>query len=156
MVNQIVGRVFKCALVLSLAVAAGCSSQQTTAPVPPPQPTMPMARVSIQRTVIHYSSDKMAFSPSEDLALAHVATILATHPTSHIYIDGYADRWRTIDGNVELSRERAQDVAYFIEAEGVNPTQMTVRSHGATHPVASNKTARGRAQNRRVVISAGE
>ena len=109
----------------------------------------------IQRTVIHYNSDEMNFTPQAYADLDRIAILLMDHPKAHITIDGYADKWRTLDGdgNPELSRERAQDVAYDLEAGGALPGQMTVHDHGATEFVATNRTEAGRAQNRRVIIT---
>ena len=54
--------------------------------------------------------------------------------------------------NEELSTARADSVRRYLVAAGVNETILTVEGLGATQPVASNGTAAGKAQNRRVEI----
>ena len=108
--------------------------------------------VAIPELVLHYDTDVMNFTPEEDAALNRISNLLMLSRSTRIYVDGYADARRVIDGNVELARDRAHDVAFYLEGEGVRPDQMTVRSFGAKHPVASNRTATGRARNRRVVV----
>ena len=57
-----------------------------------------------------------------------------------------------IADNLDLSSRRAATVAAFLQAEGVNPKILSAKGFGATHPVAPNDTAQGRAQNRRIEI----
>lgn len=76
-----------------------------------------------------------------------------------IRIDGHTDNTGSMTTNVGLSRARAQAVAdwLFNEAPNTFPHERTiVRGYGDTQPVASNDTAEGRAQNRRVVITLGK
>jgi len=68
-------------------------------------------------------------------------------------IAGYTDDIGKEDYNYQLGQRRAQDVAgYLIGKDGVDPMQVRVVSYGASHPVASNGTSRGRRSNRRVEI----
>ena len=57
-----------------------------------------------------------------------------------------------IADNLDLSSRRAATVAAFLQSEGVNPKILSAKGFGATHPVAPNDTAQGRAQNRRIEI----
>jgi chemotaxis protein MotB len=54
--------------------------------------------------------------------------------------------------NWELAGARASIVVRYLQAQGVNPAQLESVSNGQYHPVASNDTAAGRAQNRRTDI----
>lgn len=68
-------------------------------------------------------------------------------------IAGYTDDIGKEDYNYQLAQRRAQGVAgYLIGKEGVDPMQVRVVSYGASHPIASNGTSRGRRSNRRVEI----
>jgi outer membrane protein OmpA-like peptidoglycan-associated protein len=55
--------------------------------------------------------------------------------------------------NLNLSQRRAQSVASYLMAQGVNGMRITTRGMGPDQPVASNATESGRAQNRRVEIN---
>jgi chemotaxis protein MotB len=57
-----------------------------------------------------------------------------------------------IANNIDLSSRRADNVVAYLESQGVNPTIISAKGFGDTHPVASNDTAQGRAQNRRIEI----
>ena len=68
-------------------------------------------------------------------------------------VAGYTDDIGNEDYNYQLGQRRAQDVAgYLIGRDRVDPMQVRVVSYGASHPVASNDTKRGRRSNRRVEI----
>jgi len=68
-------------------------------------------------------------------------------------VAGYTDNIGNEDYNYNLGQRRAQDVAgYLIGTEGIDPMQVRVVSYGASHPLASNDTRRGRRINRRVEI----
>lgn len=66
-------------------------------------------------------------------------------------IHGYTDSTGSEAINVNLSQRRAQEVADYLIAKGVTASRITVvRGHGPSNPVASNATAAGRDQNRRI------
>jgi chemotaxis protein MotB len=58
-----------------------------------------------------------------------------------------------IPDNLVLSTRRASEVATFLVQQGINPSNISVKGFGDTHPVASNDTPQGRAQNRRIEIT---
>jgi outer membrane protein OmpA-like peptidoglycan-associated protein len=53
---------------------------------------------------------------------------------------------------MKLSQKRADSVRDYLVNGGANPDQLVTKGYGPTQPAASNKTAAGRAQNRRVVM----
>jgi chemotaxis protein MotB len=57
-----------------------------------------------------------------------------------------------IASNIDLSSRRADNVVAYLTAQGVNPNLISAKGFGDTHPVASNDTADGRANNRRIEI----
>jgi chemotaxis protein MotB len=58
-----------------------------------------------------------------------------------------------ISDNLTLSSRRAGAVVTFLISQGVNPNIISAKGFGDTHPIASNDTPQGRAQNRRIVIT---
>jgi outer membrane protein OmpA-like peptidoglycan-associated protein len=69
-------------------------------------------------------------------------------------IDGYTDNTGAADKNQALSESRADAVKAYLSSKGVAESKMTAAGHGADEPVADNKTAAGRAKNRRVEMKA--
>jgi chemotaxis protein MotB len=57
-----------------------------------------------------------------------------------------------IRNNIDLSSRRADNVVAYLTSQGVNPNIISAKGFGDTHPVASNDTPQGRAQNRRIEI----
>lgn len=88
---------------------------------------------------------------------------LGKYPDREILIQGHTDntpiatgyRWKYAS-NWELSAARALSVLhYFEEHKKVKPGQLSAVAYGMYHPVASNQTAKGRSENRRVEIVVG-
>lgn len=69
-----------------------------------------------------------------------------------VTINGFTDAQGSVVYNQRLSERRAQAVAQYLQAHGLNAQQYEVHGYGKEKPVASNTTAEGRAQNRRVEI----
>jgi OOP family OmpA-OmpF porin len=67
-------------------------------------------------------------------------------------IIGYTDSTGNAEYNMGLSKRRAQAVADYLVSTGVDPDKLRVVGRGANDPIASNDTAEGRQQNRRVGI----
>ncbi len=79
--------------------------------------------------------------------------IRATPGSETLLIVGYTDNLGDADDNRDLSRRRAQSGADDLRERGIDPARLDVPGRGEQNPVASNDTADGRAQNRRVEIS---
>ncbi len=75
---------------------------------------------------------------------------LQTNPTVNLEIDGHTDNEGDSKFNKKLSLERAEEVKKQLEAAGVESNRLTAKGFGDTKPIQSNKTSKGRAENRRV------
>jgi uncharacterized protein (TIGR03382 family) len=73
-----------------------------------------------------------------------------------VRIEGYTDNAGSAKRNIKLSQARAEAVRGYLIANGISPYILTVKGYGAEHPVASNATSGGRAQNRRVELVTSE
>lgn len=103
---------------------------------------------------IHFDHDKSVIKSDYRSELARAAEFLANYPDMNALIEGHADAVGTNAYNQALSERRAQAVRQaLINKHNINPNRLTTQSYGETRPVASNRTAQGRAQNRHVVIS---
>ncbi|MCQ8212266.1 OmpA family protein [Cetobacterium somerae] len=84
--------------------------------------------------------------------LNDIASVLNQYPETRIVISGNTDNTGAYSYNMNLSVKRARSVADYLVRRGVNPNRITINGFGPDRPIASNATATGRAQNRRVEI----
>lgn len=81
-----------------------------------------------------------------------VVDLLAAEPDKRIRIEGHTDSSGDAGFNLQLSEQRAQAVRNALVNAGVAPDRITVVGLGEDFPIASNDTAEGRSQNRRVDV----
>ncbi|RYG89431.1 OmpA family protein [Loktanella sp. IMCC34160] len=84
--------------------------------------------------------------------LREVARSLNAHPNSTIRVVGHTDTVGSAAYNQQLSQDRALAVARILVRDGVSSSRLTYSGRGFNEPIATNATAAGRAQNRRVEI----
>jgi outer membrane protein OmpA-like peptidoglycan-associated protein len=84
--------------------------------------------------------------------LARVAGILAGHPGLQLQVEGYTDSVGSDASNQQLSEHRATSVRDYLTSTGISADSVTAKGLGKTLPVATNDTAAGRQQNRRVEL----
>jgi outer membrane protein OmpA-like peptidoglycan-associated protein len=71
---------------------------------------------------------------------------------STAYVEGHSDAAGETGRNFELSKQRAEAAYNYLLQRGVNESKLKLRYYGQRRPIASNKTASGRAKNRRVSL----
>ena len=101
---------------------------------------------------ITFATDQATVQPQFQTTLDQVASTLAEYPKTMIDVLGHTDSDGSEAYNQSLSERRAQAVANYLGRRGVDPIRMATMGYGETRPVASNETAAGKAQNRRVEI----
>ncbi|MEP6617079.1 MAG: OmpA family protein, partial [Ginsengibacter sp.] len=79
-----------------------------------------------------------------------VVKILADNPSYKVDIAGHTDSTGGHDMNMGLSDNRAASVKAYLVSKGVDESRITSKGFGPDMPIATNKTAAGRAKNRRV------
>lgn len=99
-----------------------------------------------------FKTGSYSLSAEADAALAKVAYNLGQFPDTDVTIVGYTDNTGTETINQKLSLERADAVMDYLINAGVPASRLKAEGDGWNDPVASNATAEGRAQNRRVEI----
>ncbi|HMI78482.1 MAG TPA: OmpA family protein [Ferruginibacter sp.] len=85
--------------------------------------------------------------------LNEVVTILNENPSFKVQIDGHTDAQGKDEYNQGLSDERAASVKAYLVSKGIAEGRLSSTGYGETKPVADNKTAAGRAKNRRVEMT---
>lgn len=99
-------------------------------------------------------------TPNGQAALNDIIGKLKTVKNGKIVVYGYTDdqpvgpplKKQGITTNLDLSSKRADTVADYLRAHGLDPNILSAKGRGDTHPVAPNNTPAGRAQNRRIEI----
>jgi outer membrane protein OmpA-like peptidoglycan-associated protein len=99
-----------------------------------------------------FDTGKADLKPSARERLAKVAGILIAYPDIHVEIDGYTDSTGSLEFNDRLSQQRADSVRSYLSSQGVHSSAITTQGFGPSQPIASNDTASGRQQNRRVEL----
>jgi OOP family OmpA-OmpF porin len=69
-----------------------------------------------------------------------------------IQLAGFTDNQGSAEANLLLSADRANVARKLLLTAGVEPTRVAARGYGQEHPISSNRTPDGRAQNRRLAI----
>lgn len=104
-----------------------------------------------------FDFDRYTLKPGAREKLAKVSGILLAYPGLKIQLEGHTDSVGTEDYNMKLSRQRADAVYDYLVSQGVPADGLSATGLGKSGPVASNDTAEGRQQNRRVeMVVSGE
>jgi outer membrane protein OmpA-like peptidoglycan-associated protein len=98
---------------------------------------------------VHFATAKFRVLPDSFPLLNQVVQVLNDFPKMRVSIEGHTDSVGTEAGNMRLSQRRAEAVRDYLVAKGISPDRLEAIGFGPTKPVASNKTAKGKAQNRR-------
>lgn len=113
-----------------------------------------VVKLSDNASNLYFEPGSADLTPATRTMVAKVADILNQRDVSArtVKIKGYTDSTGKPDQNLTLSRQRAWNVEQALLEHGVRRERLTVDGFGATHPIAPNDTAEGRAKNRRVMI----
>jgi outer membrane protein OmpA-like peptidoglycan-associated protein len=84
--------------------------------------------------------------------VAKIAAILRSHPDLKIQVEGHTDSVGSDEYNLRLSERRADSVRAGLVEDGINRDVVGTAGFGESKPVATNGTAEGRQQNRRVEV----
>ena len=99
---------------------------------------------------VNFDFNKAALTKESMPVLYNAAQILLTHPNLRVEIQGYTDNVGPEKYNQKLSLERAETVKRFLVAKGVEASRLSTTGFGEANPISDNKTAEGRALNRRI------
>ena len=99
-----------------------------------------------------FDFNRATLKPGAQLRLAKVSGIIMAYPDLKLEIDGFTDNKGTPEYNMTLSDKRAKAVRDFLVSQGVSTDAVTTKGFGESNPVATNATAAGRQQNRRVEL----
>jgi len=104
-----------------------------------------------------FDTGKYSLKSDEREKLAKVSGIVLAYPSLALEVEGHSDSVGSDDFNLQLSENRADSVRDFLIGQGIVSSEIGAHGYGESQPVASNETATGRQQNRRVeLIVSGE
>jgi len=101
---------------------------------------------------IRFEFDSSRLRPSAFSELEKLFRFLNNNPKIKILIAGYTDNVGNTGYNLKLSRERAAAVFQYLLSKGIDAGRMQYKGFGNTHPLSTNDTPQGRANNRRTEI----
>ena len=127
------------------------------APPPPPPPPVVMYEKTTMSTSALFDFDSDVLKEEGKVALHALGEDIKAKSGKVVDIDviGHTDSTGPEDYNQGLSERRAQAVADYIIAEGIDANIIDVSGEGESNPIASNDTREGRAENRRVDVNVG-
>ena len=127
------------------------------AEAPPPPPPVVMYEKTTMSTSALFDFDSDVLKEEGKVALHALGDDIKAKSGKVVDIDiiGHTDSTGPEDYNQGLSERRAQSVADYLVAEGIDANIIDVSGEGESNPIASNDTREGRAENRRVDVNVG-
>ncbi|NCU05953.1 MAG: OmpA family protein [Chitinophagaceae bacterium] len=132
----------KCPNVAGVASNAGCPEIKEEI-----KTKIEFAARSVFFTTGSAQLQKKSYAP-----LNEVATILKENPTLQLDVEGHTDNTGDAAKNQTLSENRAAAVKAYLVSQGIDAGRLTSAGYGSDKPIADNKTAAGKAKNRRVEL----
>ncbi len=110
----------------------------------------PIENMVINLSDINFATGTTQLAPRSASYLEKVVSLMQKAPNIDLFIQGHADSTGSEVLNNRLSSDRAQSVQQFLVGQGIDTTRLSVKGFGSSRSVADNRSAAGRAQNRRV------
>lgn len=107
-------------------------------------------RLAFAARNIQFETGKATIRPVSYKILDEVASILNEYSYYDVNVDGHTDDVGNDASNLQLSKDRAASAVAYLVSKGIPASRLVSEGYGETKPVGNNKTAAGRAQNRRV------
>ena len=121
-------------------------------PLPPPPPPPPPVKEKLVLRGVHFDFNKSNIRPGDAAVLDEAASTLKANPNVTVDVNGYCDAIGGVEYNLKLSDRRSNAVVDYLVKAGIPESRLVPHGYGKTNFVATNDTAEGRAQNRRVEL----
>jgi outer membrane protein OmpA-like peptidoglycan-associated protein len=102
---------------------------------------------------LEFQSAKAIIKDASYPSLQALAELMKKKPTWKLKIAGHTDSDGSASANLKLSKSRAQAVANYLKAKGIEEKRFSVEGFGESQPIADNKTSEGKQKNRRVEMT---
>lgn len=100
-----------------------------------------------------FATDSYRLTNASQAELDRMANIFSRYPDTDIEVDGHTDSTGSEEYNQRLSEQRAAAVADYLTSHGISRNRIITKGFGETRPKATNETALGRQENRRVEVA---
>ncbi len=107
-------------------------------------------RLVLKEDAVRFDTNKSTLTNQAKANLDKLVPVFSEYAETNIVIYGYTDSSGSADYNLKLSAQRAEAVKSYLSSKGVGLNRFKVEGLGIADPIASNETAEGKAQNRRV------
>jgi outer membrane protein OmpA-like peptidoglycan-associated protein len=108
------------------------------------------AQIALAAKGINFETNSEVILSQSFENLDKLAAILNQYPEAKAAIEGHTDNAGNADANKDLSQRRASSVKAYLVSQGIAESRLTAFGYGMERPIADNRTAAGRAKNRRV------
>jgi OOP family OmpA-OmpF porin len=105
---------------------------------------------ALANRIIEFESGKATLTDAGKAILDQMSVALLKVKGKRVELIGHTDNAGSRASNVSLSQARAEAVKAYVTGKGVNPDSIAVSGEGPDRPVADNRSAEGRARNRRI------
>ncbi len=132
-----------------------CDPEVEAPPPPPAAPPPPPPAKAEPLVTLHgpqFDFNKATLKPDGKRMVDHAVQVLKEKAAMKVSVEGHTDSIGSDAYNQKLSMRRAEAVRDYLVSQGIDAARITVKGWGKTKPIADNKTAEGRAENRRVEI----
>jgi len=99
-----------------------------------------------------FATNRATLTAGAEKNIDQLSKFMNKYPSRKIVIEGHTDSRGSSEYNMTLSKRRADAVKKALVAKGIGESRIATKGYGETYPVANNKTAAGRQQNRRVEV----
>ena len=128
----------------------GTQTASATVTVTAPPPPKVLDKMTLR---INFDFDKAVIREADEAELKKAVEFVRKYPNANVKIEGHTDSMGTEEYNQKLSEQRAEAVQnYLVQKGACQRADISTAGYGELKPVADNKTAEGRAENRRVDI----
>ena len=99
---------------------------------------------------INFETGKTTINTTASSDLGKLVQFLKDNPSLKLEIQGHTDNVGSVATNNKLSQKRANSIIDYLVKSGIAKSRLIAKGYGSTQPIADNKTAEGKARNRRV------
>ncbi len=104
----------------------------------------------ITLNTIRFAQSKYDLLPASLPELDRIAQMMTENSTMEILLEGHTDNVGDFDANVQLSKDRVEEVKRYLATKNIAPNRIQTKGYGPTRPISPNTTEESRKQNRRV------
>lgn len=101
---------------------------------------------------IYFNASRYDLKPESFPELDRIVTVMQANPTMQIKLEGHTDTVGEFDANVELSRNRVNEVKRYLVGKGISASRIETVGYGPSRPINTNKSLKERPENRRVEL----